>query len=449
MGLPSACLLVLACGACSFPTQVRLVPRTQVRGQKTARHTFSLGPRFDAYKTLRLDVKTAARWTAYVNDQLVATASGPFQVPANLLKASGNTLELKSPEAFDELSYELDGNPDAQASAGARIARGPWVVAPSPDGITVVWETSSTAPSFAVVDGRRFDGGEGTHHRARITGLQPSTAYDYHVEVGAQQSETAQLSTAAKPGERVRFVVYGDNRTHGDIHRRVVDAIEHAAPDFLFSTGDLVGHSAPDEWQKFFDIEFALLRKVPLFPSAGNHEYKGDGVSRYRELFPVAPGNTYYGADFGDVHVSALDSNSDLATQAAWLERDLTAAEQRGAKHLFIIMHHGPYSSGSSIAHGSNGDARRHIVPIAKRHRVDAVFAGHDHFYERGRSGELAYFVTGGGGAPLHSAGRIPETIVSRSVHHFLVVDVSGPTAAISAVDLNGQTFDKVELARN
>jgi hypothetical protein len=31
-------------------------------------------------------------------------------------------------------------------------------------------------------------------------------------------------------------------------------------------------------------------------------------------------------------------------------------------------------------------------------HHVDAIIAGHDHYYERGHAGDLPYFVTGGGG---------------------------------------------------
>src|SRR5262249_15148537 len=143
------------------------------------------------------------------------------------------------------------------------------------------------------------------------------------------------------------------------------------------------------------------------------------------------------------------DSNGDLKAQARWLEDDLTAAEARGAKHLFVMMHFGAYSAGKSIGHGSNDEAREHIVPVADRHRVDAMFAGHDHFYARGLSGAgMRYLVCGGGGAPLHDTGRISETQVTRKSFHSLVVDVQGRVVSIQAKDADGSPFDAVSFAR-
>jgi acid phosphatase type 7 len=170
-------------------------------------------------------------------------------------------------------------------------------------------------------------------------------------------------------------------------------------------------------------------------------------------LFPVDnraadAGGQVYGADFGDVHIAALDSNGDLGKQGKWLEQDLTQAEARGAKHLFVFLHWGPFSSGTSLQHGSNGAARSSIVPVAKAHHVDAIFSGHDHFYERGASEGLPYFVTGGGGAPLDSAGRIAETLVTKSVHHYMVVDVAANKADVVAKDSAGAPFDQVSLSR-
>jgi len=312
--------------------------------------------------------------------------------------------------------------------------------------VTISWETSQAAPSQAIVDGRVFDGGSGTSHRVLVDGLQPSHAYTYHLEVGAQRSDEAELTTAAQPGERVRFAVYGDNRTDGDAHRQVVQAIDGERPDFILNSGDMVGESNESEWHKFFAIEYGLLMKTPLFAAIGNHEADfGDNTDRFYTLFG---GRTWYSMDYGDVHVAAIDSNGYLESQAAWLENDLTLAESRGARHLFVVMHWGPYSSGQKLRHGNNDEAQEHIVPILRQHRVDAVFAGHDHFYERGQSGDLTYFVTGGGGAPLDGPGSIQETRMARSLHHYLIVDVLGESAHVSAHDLTGAVFDETDLLR-
>jgi hypothetical protein len=424
-----------------------------------ARRKFDLGPQGPGYHTLQLEVTTSAPWVAYLNGAQVATGSGPSTAPVTVtvaagLQASGNALAIEIHPAPGtqtiDLKVTLEGQPDLSAAGQALLVKGPWLVSPTVSGATIVWETSAAAASTAVVDGKPYDGGAGTHHQAVVSDLAPSKAYPYHVEVNGQKSEEAQLTTAAQPGERVRFVVYGDNRTDGDSHRRVVEAIEAEGPDFLVNTGDLVDASNDTEWADFFNIEYALIRHVPLFPTLGNHEATSGGGARFAELFPVTgranPGGEVYGADFGDVHIAAIDSNGNLDQQAAWLDQDLSAAEARGAKHEFVFMHWGPWSSGTQLQHGSNSEARENIGRVAKAHNVDALFAGHDHFYERGQSDNLAYFVSGGGGAPLVSTGRIPETLAAKSTFHYIVVDVAGSTATVAAKDLSGTPFDSTTI---
>jgi len=425
------------------------------------RARFDVGARAAAFEQLLLGVSVEAPFVAYLNGTPVATASGPISVPPGLLRPSGNVLalEVRPPRGMAglDVGVVIDGTPRAPSVTRAELVRGPWVLAPTPSSVTVVWETSAPAPSTLVVDGRRIDGGYGAHHAVTVSDLAPSTAYRYHVEVEgasppASSSEEAQLVTAPAPGasERVRFVVYGDNRSDGDAHRRVVSAIAGEGADFLLNTGDLVDHDADDEWQTFFDIEHGLLSTTPLCAAPGNHE---GGSDRWAELFPVGERSRFagraYGADYGPVHVAALDSNGDLVAQARWLDEDLAAARARGAKHLFVFMHDGPFSGASGFgAHGSNMIARRVVVPVAKRHGVTAMFAGHDHIYERGASEELTYFVTGGGGAPLRQAGTIDETKVAKSLFHYLVVDVVGGRAQITAKDATGAPFDDVTIVR-
>ena len=418
------------------------------------RRTFDVGAEAAAYHTLTLTVQTQGSWTAFLNGTQVGQGSGatPATISTQSMQSAGDVLALSIAPAAGttqlDVKVTLDGQADTTAAATAAVAKGPWLTSPTTSGATIVWETSAAAASQAIVDGTPYDGGSGTHHQVVVNNLKPSQAYTYHVETNGQKSEDAQLTTAPLPGQRVRFVVYGDNRTDGDAHRRVVEAIEAEGPDFLINTGDLVDTSSDTEWQDFFNIEYALIRHTPIFPTLGNHD--ASNSARFVELFPMNTradqGGQVYSSDFGDVHLAAIDSNGNFGQQAKWLDQDLTQAQANGAKHLFVFLHWGPYSSGSAIQHGSNIDARNNIVPVAKAHGVDAIFAGHDHFYERGASDKLAYFVCGGGGAPLASAGQIAETVMSKSAFSYVVVDVAGGKATVTAKDLSGNPFDTVDL---
>src|SRR5438093_9223175 len=71
-----------------------------------------------------------------------------------------------------------------------------------------------------------------------------------------------------------RFLVYGDNRTRHDVHRKVIaEVMKHGIPDFILQTGDMVEDGNDSAlWPIFFDIEKDLLRQSAFFPAIGNHE---------------------------------------------------------------------------------------------------------------------------------------------------------------------------------
>ncbi|MDB4966059.1 MAG: Purple acid phosphatase [Myxococcales bacterium] len=428
----------------------------------TVRRVFDIGADYAKFRTLSLSFDPGAAYDVFLNGQNVGSSDGKsalaINAPAGLLHASGNVLGLAIHAVTAgqvHIAPTLDGEADLTAPpTAAGVVRGPWLIAPATDGVTIVWETDQPVASTAVVDGKSYDGGSGTHHAAQVTGLLPSHAYPYQVEVAGVATEGAELTTApADTSARVRFVVYGDNRTDGDAHRRVVDAMRNEGADFLINTGDMVASSNDAEWQTFFDIEYSLLARTPMYPSLGNHEENSGGGGRFAELFPLGKADVFkgrvYSFDYGSIHVAVLDSNAWLGDEAKWLDDDLTRADENGARHLFVVMHWGAFSGRKYLQHGSNTDAQKYIAPIARKHKVDALLAGHDHFYERGNSKGLRYFITGGGGAPLADPGKIDETDVTRKIFHFLTVDVVGGVAHVVAKDESGVAFDNVDLTHD
>jgi hypothetical protein len=91
-------------------------------------------------------------------------------------------------------------------------------------------------------------------------------------------------------------------------------------------------------------------------------------------------------------------------------------------------------------------------VPAFERAGVRAVFSAHDHAYERLERSGVRYFVSGGGGAPLHQqSAKCPpydrEALkLFRAAFHFLRVEVRGDEALLDAVDADGQTIEHVAL---
>jgi 3',5'-cyclic AMP phosphodiesterase CpdA len=208
-----------------------------------------------------------------------------------------------------------------------------------------------------------------------------------------------------------------------------------------------------DQWQQFFDVETPVLRDNVYFPAVGNHDRQGRGrtADSYRAYFSV-PDNgdaRFYGFSYAAARFLVLDSNEysfALSDQTAWLERELIAARQDAAvRHVFVVMHHPPFSI---ALHGGSRDLRERWTPLFEKYQVAAVFAGHDHVYERAEHNAIHYFVSGGGGAPLYPRRPHPSPIDLEAVKrferafHFLRVTVTGSRVEVTAVRSDGTVIE-------
>lgn len=350
----------------------------------------------------------------------------------------------------------------APADAGKeQLKKGPYLQNVAPTSISIMWETSSAEPATLHVTGpgvdKTIEVKAARRQEVEVTGLAPSTRYSYQVTVG-DRVQSGELATAPEEGSQspFTFVVYGDTRSQMGPHRRITERVRDEVPDFLLGTGDFVDEGGKEaQWQQFFEIERELLRDNVLFPSVGNHDRQGRGrtADAWRSHFAV-PENSpdperYYAFTYGNSRFLVLDSNMysfALTDQTSWLERQLQSARQdAGIQHVFVVMHHPPYSVS---LHGGHRDLRERWTPLYEKYGVDAVFSGHDHVYSRADRGGVRYFVTGGGGAPLYprspraSAIDKDATKYFERVNHFLRVHIWGELVEVTAVRTDGTVIE-------
>ena len=89
------------------------------------------------------------------------------------------------------------------------------------------------------------------------------------------------------------------------------------------------------------------------------------------------------------------------------------------------------------------------IAALLEAHKVNLVISGHDHIYERGWAGKLAYLVTGGGGAPTYKIkSTLPQTRKAESVRHFVDVGVKGSSLDLVAIRSDGSTIERCGLTK-
>ena len=345
---------------------------------------------------------------------------------------------------------------------------GPWLTDVQPNRLTVAWTTQVPLRGEVqfgqggLLDKTAADALATTDHRVVLTGLAPGQQYDYRIQSEVPQggSFTSAPDPVGDPfTQPFSVLVYGDNRTNGGDHALVVRAAGAQGAVLALHTGDMVVNAKDQKaWERWFDVESDLLASTPIYPTVGNHEITDKGVT-YSRHFQVKGRPTFRAIDYGAVHVQVLDSFELAAgaephagavsdAQKAWAEADARSVPKD--HHLWMLVHQGPETHPLKMrpGHGGLEGVRQLIAMVAKVHPVEAVFAGHEHFYQRGETGGLNYFVIGGGGAPLEDPDpAAPGVKAAAKSLGFVVLDVCGCHVTGRAVDISGRTFDSFTLS--
>jgi 3',5'-cyclic AMP phosphodiesterase CpdA len=274
-------------------------------------------------------------------------------------------------------------------------------------------------------------------------------------------SEIAWFTSAPPEGSDgpIRVVVFGDDETNNGDHALVARAAAAERPHLALHTGDMVANAKEEAlWRFWFAEEHDLLAHAPIVPAPGDREITDQGAA-YARFFQRRGMPAYASLDYGPLHVVVLDSWEIAAgatpqkgrfseAQKAWLEEDLRrVAEDR---HVFIVVHQGPFAHPREDAtgHGASDEVRAAIAAANRVHPVEVVFAGHEHFYERGDINGIRYLVLGGGGAPLGEADpNGPGLQASANTLSFATVEVCGCHVRARVKDVAGKVIDAIALS--
>ena len=311
----------------------------------------------------------------------------------------------------------------------------------------------SSGNTYTVENG---NAAEQHQHAYTVTALTPASEYDYRVTTGMDEY-TAAFRTAPHSAEtNLKFMAYGDTRTHPDTHDLVAEAMVSTYQNdgefqtFILVVGDLVSsgdHEASWDLQ-FFDPKHENIQKmlanVPFVSCMGNHEQSGELYEKYFP-YPFEEGGRYWSFDYGPAHFVMVDQYVDYATgseQLAWIEDDLNSTDKTWK---FVFLHEPGWSAG---AHANQKDVQDYIQPLCEAYGVDMIFAGHNHYYARAVVNGVYHITTGGGGAPLYTPDPdyTPEVIVTSESNHFCKVEIEGNMLTFTAVKPDGTEIDALSI---
>jgi len=387
-------------------------------------------------------------------------------------------------------------------------------------------------------------------YHAEIKGLNAGSTFNYRVLKNNQIVFTSEAKSPVSSSKPYRFVAFGDIGAETTDQKKLAQQAYLANPDFVAVTGDIVYERGliSEYRSKFWNIYNAekvdtagspLMRKVPMIAAVGNHDtdtrdldkfpdalayfyyweqplnglqgIEGDAItpkltasSANRESFTTAAGEAYlkmanYSFNYGNAHWTVIDSNpyvdfTDKNLQE-WVANDL--AKAKDATWHFVMFHHPGFNS--AIEHYEQQHTRL-LSPIFEAGKVDVVFNGHVHNYQRSfplsfkpfgkgtlmiggkdnktirgrvvnghwtldkkfdgkkytKPNGIIYLITGAGGQELYnpeqqkdmdSWQKFTAKFISE-VHSLTVADVNHKTMTIKQLDSNGKILDSFTITK-
>ncbi|MDA2932812.1 metallophosphoesterase [Acidobacteria bacterium AH-259-D05] len=300
--------------------------------------------------------------------------------------------------------------------------------------------------------------------------------------------------------ESFSFIVYGDiqgNYRNG--HQALVNQMLREHATFVVNSGDISPHKGKHYERDFYPVIQKLTERIPYFPSVGNHDVTWKSpYSRYRfinffhrvyrylaereinaHLLDPTTQKLWYSFMYGNVLFIVLDSNlfidegryqkthslepykNYLREQMIWV-RDLlrNSSQNPNIRAKFVFFHHSPFVSdennpvplfgwGGHPGHSqmvvnqtvSSDEPGKtlYLLDLFRKHRVTAVFTGHEHYYERWREiirensrpiHILNWVVTGLGGvkprgSPEYEEEEIEELLEEDEVYRHYLARIS------------------------
>jgi hypothetical protein len=246
----------------------------------------------------------------------------------------------------------------------------------------------------------------------------------------------------------VKFGVIGDTGTGGSaqyaIAKLLADARARFPYEFVLMLGDnMYGGESPSDFVKKFERPYKpiLDAGIKFYATLGNHD---EPAQRFYKPFNM-DGKRYYSYKKGNAEFFVLDTTYMTPAQVAWVKDDLSKSD---AEWKIAYFHHPLYSSGEK--HGSEEDMRVILEPLFIQYGVDAVFAGHEHFYERIKPQHGIYYFTAGGSAKLREGNigtRSPLTEKGFDTDNsFMLVELTKDRLLFETLSRKGQVVDSGAL---
>ncbi|KAF3441683.1 hypothetical protein FNV43_RR15598 [Rhamnella rubrinervis] len=233
----------------------------------------------------------------------------------------------------------------------------------------------------------------GKIHHVTIGPLEPSTTYFYRC--GGSSPEFS--FKTPPPSFPIEFVVVGD-LGQTEWTRSTLAHVGSKDYDVFLLPGDLsYADTLQPLWDSFGRMVEPYASQRPWMVTEGNHEIETlpflsrHGFKAYnsRWLMPYAESgstsNLYYSFQVSGTHIIMLGSYAEFeaeSDQYKWLVNDLAKVDRKKTPWIVVLLH-APWYNTNTAHQGEGESMRKAMEDLLYKSRVDVVFAGHVHAYER------------------------------------------------------------------
>ena len=342
------------------------------------------------------------------------------------------------------------------------------------DFFTVTCRVNIPANIILEIDGKEYkseQNGKALLHSFKIENLTQNTEYRYFLKANITDdnkkkviTKTYRVKTLPK-SENFKFAMLGDSRSYPDVWNKVSEATLKEKPILSVFAGDMVNNGKLDnQWdEEFFTPAENFLATIPFYAVMGNHE---KNCSLFPEIFKTPNNNANWYQEVNQVLFIGIDGSAKKEKEnkklLVWLEEILSKSK---VKFIFLTSHYPAWSSGyhGNLGYEEKGEditiprergarfAKYSIMPLLKKYNVTAMFAGHDHSYERSEPENnegVTMIITGGAGAPLYdkeenSEIQNPYSKIFEKKHHYCILTVNENSCIMEVKTPDGEIIDK------
>jgi hypothetical protein len=246
---------------------------------------------------------------------------------------------------------------------------------------------------------------------------------------------------AAKPEAMgpFTFAVFGDSYANPPL-AGLMKMVAARHPAFAVTTGDMVAAGADaGDWDTLSARAGWFLSTISTWPVIGNHELAGGkaaGEANFERFYDL-PAESY-SFEFRRCKFIVLGHGLSQGKAAAFLHQEL--ADRKRYESVFVFRHSPFYTVGSKSTSEVPNEPSE-LTKLFEKHRVTAVFSGHDHIYYRTRRNGVCYVTAGIAGAGIYELKRLGERVPADAY-----MGVDGPNYVLR---LSGKAERRVARAKS